>query len=97
MSPRAVRRKRNSTPGSPAPSPAPRLTREEALAYVHRYQLVNAIEIEELRRMTPLVRLRQIASLWKLAKGLGFKRRRGEARETQEVIRRWALLKRRLV
>ena len=64
------------------------LTREQALDYVQRWKLVRARELAELRAMPASEKLRQLASLMKSARGLGWE---DELREGDEEV--WALWK----
>lgn len=67
------------------------LKKEEAEAYRHRWQLVNAKEREELRSMTPEVKLRQLASLMASVEPMGWTA--ALADEEAEVRERWMRLK----
>ena len=62
-------------------------------AYVEGFALVNALEIEELQRITPEQSLREFAALLELATAMNWETHTPE--EIEEVRRRWIKLKKR--
>ncbi len=68
------------------------ITREEALEFKRRWELVNEAERQELRETTPAKKLRQLATLMEWVKNFGW----SEAlkSEEKEVRERWIKLKR---
>jgi len=64
---------------------------KEYRQYVERWKRVNALEIEELRRLTPNERVRQFFSLLELAKKMNWQS--STPVEIEEVRRRWRKLK----
>ena len=70
------------------------MKKEELLQYIGRWKEVDAIELEELRRMDIETRLRRLIALMQLGRSLGItgKDPTGE-REISEVRRRWCILK----
>jgi hypothetical protein len=68
-----------------------RMTPAEARAFVARWQLANAAEIEELRATPPDVKLQQLAALMASAGLMGW--RTDLAAEDAEVRERWAKLR----
>ena len=59
--------------------------------YAKRWEAVNAIEIEELRRLTPEERLRQFFALMELGKRMGWRTSTDE--EIAMVRDRWNRLR----
>ena len=51
---------------------ARKMTKADALAWKARYELVNALELEELRTTPPEIKLQQLASLFAMALGMGW-------------------------
>ncbi|HKV42817.1 MAG TPA: hypothetical protein VJX67_26700 [Blastocatellia bacterium] len=70
------------------------MTRDEARAYVDRYNLVNKVTAEESRRMSPAEKLRLTAIMYWAAKDLGWQEKLREGEE--EVWERWQVLRERL-
>jgi hypothetical protein len=64
---------------------------EKYRAFVERWKRINALEIEELRRLTPNQRARQFFTLLNLAKKMNWQTSTPE--EIEEVRRRWRKLK----
>jgi hypothetical protein len=67
------------------------ITPEEARDYLDRWALVQAVELEELRRTPMDTKLRQLASL--MASREQFTEDLTRENDVQEVRRRWAQLK----
>ncbi|HEY3655110.1 MAG TPA: hypothetical protein VGL34_08970 [Steroidobacteraceae bacterium] len=67
------------------------ITPEEARDYLDRWALVQAVELEELRRTPMDTKLRQLASL--MASREQFTEDLTRKNDVQEVRRRWAQLK----
>jgi len=67
------------------------ITPEEARDYLDRWALVQAVELEELRRTPMDTKLRQLASL--MASREQFTEDPTRENDVQEVRRRWAQLK----
>jgi hypothetical protein len=67
------------------------ITPEEARDYLDRWALVQAVELEELRRTPMDTKLRQLASL--MASREQFTADLTRENDVQEVRRRWAQLK----
>ncbi len=67
------------------------MTRADALAFRHRWELVNQAEAQELQTTPPEVKLRQLAAL--MASVDTFRWTAALAGEEQEVRRRWQLLR----
>jgi len=63
------------------------MTREQALAYKRRYEIVNAHEREELRRTSVEVKFRQLCSLMASVKAMGWDEALAEGE--QDVRIRW--------
>jgi hypothetical protein len=68
-----------------------RMNRAEARAWKERWQLVNTMEIEELRMTSLDVKLQQLCSMMALARELGWTERRAEGED--EVRERWNRLR----
>jgi hypothetical protein len=62
-------------------------------AFVERWKRINALEIEELRRLTPNQRLRQFFALLELGRKMNW--RTSTPDEIAEVRRRWKKIKER--
>lgn len=75
-------------PGRPKPSS---LTKKEALAWKKRWALVNARQIEEMRRTPVATKLQQLAVL--MASGAAFDWAEDRAREEAEVRLLWQKLR----
>lgn len=69
-----------------------RMTRRQVADFLRRWRLVNEFEREELRRTTVTKKLRQLAAMMALARGM--KWTRALAAEEQEVRERWQRLRR---
>ena len=67
------------------------MTKEEARQFKTRWQLVNRVTLQEARRLTPEVKLRQLASLYEAGQALGWDARGQEG--DAEVRERWRRLK----
>ena len=67
------------------------MTKEEALAYKEGYEAVNALEIEELRSMSDMEKLSQVAALMASVDQMGL--RDSLAAEEEEVRELWVRLK----
>lgn len=67
------------------------MTREEALAYKNRWIAVNRYLIEEVRRASPEVKLRQLASLYDSVREFGWEEKLRDDEES--VWRKWQLLR----
>jgi len=67
------------------------MTPEEARAFKRRYERMNEIEAEELRKTPVDVKLRQLASLMASVKAMGWDEALQEGDE--EVWRRWQRLR----
>ncbi len=69
-----------------------KITKEEALAFRKRWEIVNDAELQELRGTPAAQKLRQLTTLMGWVKDFGW----GEAlkNEESEVRRRWIKLKR---
>lgn len=72
----------------------PLMTKDEAKAYIERYELVNAATAEEARRMSFEEKLRLTAVLYWAARDLGWQEKLREGEE--EVWERWQMLRERL-
>ncbi|HEY6330296.1 MAG TPA: hypothetical protein VI756_13235 [Blastocatellia bacterium] len=70
------------------------MTKEEAKAYIERYELVNEVTAEEARRMSFEEKLRLTATLYWAAKRLGWQEKLREGEE--EVRDRWQVLREKL-
>ncbi len=68
-----------------------KLTKEQAIAFRKRWQMVNDAEIEELRNTSPAEKLRQTATLMASAQALGW----SDSSNTDEtsVWERWQQLR----
>lgn len=66
-------------------------TKTEAREYRERWLRVNAAEIEELRRMSPVEKLRQLAALMASVDELGW--REALSKEDEQVRARWNRLR----
>ena len=69
----------------------PRISKEEARAFVERWRLVNERQRRELLAMTPEEKFRQLATLMASAHRFGL--REEDDPETLEVRRRWSRLR----
>ncbi len=70
------------------------MNRQQARAYIYRWEVVAKVEAEELRRTSLDERLRQLVSLFRLGAGLGVHVPRDEDRESdKEVMLLWRRLK----
>lgn len=70
------------------------LTREEALAYVERWRLVNEKEREELRALTPAEKFQQVLAMNRVAKRCGWwGRTPADEAEAEQVRERWRQLR----
>lgn len=67
------------------------MTREQAIAYKRRYELVNAHEREELRRTPVKVKFRQLCALMASVESMGWDEALAEGE--QEVRDRWQRLR----
>jgi hypothetical protein len=67
------------------------MTKEEARAWKARWDVINEIEREELRRRSPAVILRQLDTLMRWAKDLGWNEKLAAGEE--EVRQRWIRLR----
>ena len=72
--------------------PSEKLPREEALSYVRRYRLINEIGEQELKELSLIERLRQIAAAMRLGVSLGFASR--SDKDADIVRKRWEELRR---
>lgn len=71
----------------------PKITPEEARAYVERYELLREHEIEELRAMSAEEKIRQLEVLYRAIDELGWHERlKAEARK-EEVWATWAKIR----
>lgn len=68
------------------------ITKEEALEFKRRWELVNEAERQELRETTPEKKLRQLATLMEWVKDFGWSK--ALKSEEKEVRERWIKLKR---
>lgn len=68
-----------------------KMARVEAQEFRKRWQRVNEAEIEELRRMSPAEKLRQVAALMESASAFGWDK--AQAAEDQQVRERWLRLR----
>ena len=66
-------------------------TKAQVREFRDRWQRVNDAEIEELRRMTPMEKLRQLAALMASVDELGWQAKLME--EDQQVRERWNRLR----
>ena len=69
------------------------MDRQQALAWKDRWKLVREKEIEELKAMTIEERLRQLDTMFALARELGWDKQL--AAEEEEARERWSRLHRR--
>ena len=60
-------------------------------SYWERWKLVEEFEREELRSLTMEMRLQQMITIWRMARGLGFSFEPDDSE--MEVFARWAKLK----
>lgn len=67
------------------------ITPEEAREYRARYEALEAIEREEMRRATPELKLRQLCTLMQWARDFGWSEALREGEE--EVRARWLRLR----
>ncbi len=70
----------------------PRITKEEALAFTRRWELVTAAQRDELRRMSPGERFRRLNALYLVARTMGWNTRNPE--EEAKVRETWLALRR---
>lgn len=70
----------------------PRITKEEAQAFTRRWALVNAIQREELQKITQAERLRRLDTLYTFARKMGWNTRNPE--EENRVRETWLALRR---
>jgi hypothetical protein len=68
------------------------MTKEEALAYKEGYEAVNALDIDELRSMSDVEKLSQVAALMASVDQMGW--REELAAEEEKVRELWVRLKR---
>jgi hypothetical protein len=72
--------------------PSEKLSSEEALSYVRRYRVINEIAEQELKELSIIERLRQIAAAMRIGISLGFASHSDEdadlARKRWEELRR---------
>ena len=71
----------------------PKLTPEEARAYVARYEIVREYEIEELRAMTAEEKIRQLEVLYRAIDELGWHERLKAEAKKEEVWATWAKIR----
>ncbi len=69
----------------------PIMTKEEARAWKERWRLVNEIERQELRAMTPIEKLRQLATMMEAARDFGWQTSTPE--EIEAIRARWRRLR----
>ena len=72
------------------------MDREEALAYVRRWEMAAERELEELRNSSCEERFRKADAARRLGIALGLPRRRPRGPEDEEVAERWRRLKEKL-
>jgi predicted house-cleaning noncanonical NTP pyrophosphatase (MazG superfamily) len=68
-----------------------RITKSEALAFRKRWETVNAVEKEELRKTPENKKIGQLAMLMHFAQEIGWAR--GSEKEMKEVRNRWNKLR----
>lgn len=71
----------------------PKITPEEARAYVARYEIVRQHEIEELRAMTADEKIRQLEVLYRAIDELGWHARLKAEAKKEEVWATWARIR----
>lgn len=71
------------------------MTRQEARAYLSRWQLVGEVQEDERRRLSIQAKLRQLDQCYQTAAGLGLLKQYAAARRKgeREVQLRWRRLK----
>lgn len=69
------------------------MTKEELLRFKENYAAVNKVTIEEERRKTPEMRLKEMATLHRFGKSIGW---RNSLRDEEAVRARWQKLREKL-